>query len=100
VRIFLFAASGVLAAGAVVLAGPIGFVGLVCPHIARILSGPRHRTLIPAAMLAGAALLVGADALVKLLPLDAGRLPIGVITALVGGPVLIAMLRRGVRDER
>ncbi|MDX2017815.1 MAG: iron ABC transporter permease [Planctomycetota bacterium] len=98
VRAFLFIASGILAAGAVVLAGPIGFVGLVCPHMARILAGPRHRTLIPAAMLAGAALLVGADALVKLLPLDAGRLPIGVITALIGGPVLIAMLRRGVRD--
>jgi len=93
-RVQLFLASGVLAAGSVVLAGPVGFVGLVCPHLMRLALGPRHRLLAPAAALAGAALVVAADSLVKVTDLGAGRLPITVLTSILGGPILIWMLRR------
>lgn len=93
-RTLLFIASGALAAAAVLLAGPVGFVGLVCPHIVRSWIGPAHRPLILGSALAGAALILGADSLVKALDLGAGRLPIGVLTTILGGPVLIAMLRR------
>src|SRR5262249_28959916 len=64
-RASLFVLAGLLTAGAVVLAGPVGFVGLVCPHIVRKLSGPAHRPLVPGSALAGAALVIGADALDK-----------------------------------
>ncbi len=93
VRVLLLAGSGVLAAAAVVIAGPIGFVGLVCPHLVRMGAGPSHRVLLPGAAIAGAALVVGADVLVRTLTFDSGRMPLGVITAMLGGPVLIAMLR-------
>ena len=93
-RAGLFVMSGALAAGSVVLAGPIGFVGLVCPHLARLLSGPSHRTLVVGSALLGAGAIVAADAGVKLIDLGAGRMPLGVLTALVGGPVFIALLRR------
>jgi iron complex transport system permease protein len=83
-----------LTALTVVLAGPIGFVGLVCPHFARLLVGPSHRRLIVASALLGVALLVGADALTMMLTLPSGRLPLGVITSLVGGPVFIVLLIR------
>ena len=99
-RIALFLLSGVLTAVAVVLAGPVGFVGLVCPHIVRLLAGPAHRTLVLGSALAGATLIVAADAAVKAVNLGGGRMPIGVITALVGGPVFIVLLRRGTARSR
>lgn len=99
VRVVLFVASGVLTAVSVALAGPIGFVGLVCPHLVRMAAGPRHGVVLVGAAVAGAALVVGADAGVKAAMLDAGRMPIGVITAMVGGPVFLWLLigsrRRG-----
>jgi iron complex transport system permease protein len=94
VRAFLFLLAGLLAAASVVLAGPIGFVGLVCPHLARMLSGPSHRTLAVAASLSGAALIVFADALVRFLPTPSGRLPIGILTTVIGGPLFVVLLRR------
>jgi len=94
-RLVLFVLSGLLTAGAVVLAGPVGFVGLVCPHIVRLLAGPGHRVLVVGAALAGATLIIGADAAVKAVSLGGGRMPIGILTALVGGPVFIVLLRRG-----
>lgn len=94
-RLIALLLSGVLTAACVVIAGPIGFVGLVCPHAARLLLGPAHRAVIPASALAGAGLILAADILVRALDLGTGRLPIGVITALVGGPVFLLMLRRG-----
>jgi len=94
VRTSLFIASGILAAGSVVLAGPVGFVGLICPHLVRIWTGPSHRVLVPRAMMAGAALVVGADTLVRVIDLGSGRIPITVLTSLVGGPMLVWMLRR------
>lgn len=94
VRAGLFVVAGALAAGSVLLAGPIGFVGLVCPHIVRLVNGPSHRALVLGAALLGGALIVLADAMVKIVDLGAGRMPIGVITAIVGGPVFILLLRR------
>lgn len=93
VRAALFLAAGALTAAAVSIAGPIGFVGFVCPHVARLLMGPAHRPLALGAALLGGALVIGADTLVRAIPLPSGRLPVGVVTALIGGPVLIAMLR-------
>jgi iron complex transport system permease protein len=93
-RATLFAAAGTLAAVSVYLAGPIGFVGLVGPHLVRLAAGPGHRTLVPAAGLVGAALVVSADGVVRLTDLPSGRLPLGVVTSVLGAPVLIVMLRR------
>lgn len=94
-RLISFVTAGVLTGSTVVLAGPIGFVGLICPHLVRLLSGPRHRSLAIGSALAGAALLALADSGVALVRTDSGRIPIGVITALVGGPVFVVLLRRG-----
>lgn len=91
----LFFVSGVLAASAVAFAGPIGFIGLVAPHAARRLVGPSHRALVPASAVAGAALLVFADCVRQFIDVGTGRLPIGVVTALAGGPAFLWLLRRG-----
>ncbi|MBX3408469.1 MAG: iron ABC transporter permease [Phycisphaeraceae bacterium] len=90
----LFIGAGLLTAGAVVLAGPIAFVGLMCPHAARALVGPHHRWVTPASALLGAAIIVGADAFARAINLPSGRLPIGVLTAVAGAPVFIYLLRR------
>jgi len=94
VRAGQFIGAGLLTAISIVLAGPIGFVGLVCPHLVRLLAGPGHRTLVLGSALAGVVLVVGADTLVRAIPTDAGRIPIGVITSLIGGPVFLVMLLR------
>ncbi len=78
---------------AVALSGTIAFVGLVVPHIVRLLIGPDHRFLIPCATLAGAALLVLADALARWV-LAPAELPIGVVTAALGAPFFLSLLRR------
>jgi len=92
-RLGLFGLAGVLTAGTVVLAGPIGFVGLICPHIVRVLVGPGHRVLVIGSALAGATLVIGADVLIRALDFGQGLMPIGVLTALVGGPAFLWMLR-------
>ena len=92
-RVWLFVVSGVLTAMSVVVAGPIGFVGLVVPHAARLMLGPDHRVLVVASAVFGGAVIVAADALVRSIDLPTGRLPVGVVTALLGGPVFILMLR-------
>lgn len=77
----------------VALAGTIAFVGLVIPHIVRMLIGPDHRWLLPASALAGAILLVAADTVARsvLAPME---LPVGIITAAIGVPFFISLLRR------
>ncbi|MBS0190513.1 MAG: iron ABC transporter permease [Phycisphaerales bacterium] len=92
-RLEIFLVAGVLTSITFAIAGPVAFVGLVCPHVVRIMLGPAHRPLIVGAALAGGAMVVAADVLVKVLDLGSGRLPISVLTALIGGPVLIWMLR-------
>jgi iron complex transport system permease protein len=93
-RLGLFLLAGVLTAGAVVLAGPIGFVGLVGPHAVRLLAGPSHRGLVVGSAVAGALVVVLAEAVVKAVDVGSGRMPIGIVMALVGGPVLVVLLRR------
>ncbi len=98
-RLALFLVSGTLTAACVVLAGPVGFVGLVCPHVVRLLIGPTHRALAIGSALAGATMLILADVLVELVVVRTGRLPIGVLTALIGGPVFLVLLRREMRPR-
>jgi iron complex transport system permease protein len=80
-------------AAAVSAAGLIGFVGLIVPHAARLLTGPDHRRLLPVAALAGAAFLLAADTVARSLP-GAGEVPVGVVTAACGAPFFLALLRR------
>jgi iron complex transport system permease protein len=91
-RIVLVAAS-LMVGAAVSVAGLIGFVGLIIPHLLRLLIGPDHRLLIPAAAFGGAAFLVSCDAVARTL-LDGRELPVGAITALAGGPLFLWLLRR------
>jgi len=81
---------------AVAAAGLIGFIGLVVPHLVRLVAGPEHRVLLPASALAGASLLLFAD-LVARLALAPAELPIGIVTALIGAPFFIGLLLRGGR---
>lgn len=92
-RIGMFALAGALAAISVAVAGPIAFVGLIAPHAARLLVGPRHTPLVPAAALTGVALLVAADAASQALDFGAGRMPVGIFTATLGGPTFIWLLK-------
>ena len=78
---------------AVALAGTIAFVGLIIPHMVRMLTGPDHRRLLPASALAGACLLVLADTAARL-ALAPTELPVGIVTALIGVPFFISLLRR------
>ncbi|PNG04621.1 ABC transporter permease [Stutzerimonas stutzeri] len=81
---------------AVAAAGMIGFVGLVVPHLVRLMTGPDHRLLLPASALAGGSLLLLADLLARLL-LAPAELPIGIVTALLGAPFFLYLLLRGRR---
>lgn len=81
---------------AVSIAGGIGFIGLVVPHLVRQIFGPGHRWLIPGSTLLGAALLLSADLVARTVALPA-ELPVGVITAALGAPVFFSLLRRGRR---
>jgi iron complex transport system permease protein len=88
-----------LVSGAVVAAiGIVGFVGLVVPHLLRLVIGPDNRTLIPAAALGGAVLMLAADLIARniLAPLE---LPLGIVTALVGGPYFLWLLHRTRRQQ-
>jgi len=88
-----FILGSLLTGMAVSVAGMIGFVGLVVPHLLRLLLGPDHRLLLPAAFFGGGAFLVLAD-LVARVAVAPGELPVGVVTALVGGPFFLYLLRR------
>lgn len=93
IKLVLVVASTLMTAAAVSISGVIGFVGLIVPHAARLLLGPGHRTLLPMSALLGAAFLVGADLLARTVIAPA-EIPIGVVTALVGGPFFLYLLRR------
>lgn len=98
VRIGVLALATLAVAGAVAAAGVIGFVGLLAPHAIRLLAGPGHRLLLPASALAGALLVVGADAAARTVaaPIE---VPVGLITSMVGGPVFLWLLRRTRREH-
>lgn len=95
-KTLLLVSASMLTATAVLIAGPIAFVGLIAPHLARVLVGPSHRGLLVGAPLLGAALLVTADvasAWVAYLRPPFGRVPVGIFTAMIGGPVFLWLLR-------
>jgi iron complex transport system permease protein len=100
VRLVALLVAGLLTALCVALAGPLAFVGLVAPHGARRLLGPDHRWLVPGAMLFGAALVTGADALRQAIDVGTGRLPVGILTTLLGGPAFLFLLRREMGGRR
>ena len=89
----LFTAASAMVAAAVAVAGMIGFVGLIVPHMMRMIVGPDHRLLIPASALGGAVFLILTDALARTLaaPLE---IPVGALTALLGSPYFVYLLRR------
>jgi iron complex transport system permease protein len=74
--------------------GPIGFVGIMVPHICRLMVGPGHRSLIPATILFGGIFLTVCDTFARTVIAPA-EIPVGVITALLGGPFFLALLVRG-----
>ena len=78
----------------VAVAGIIGFVGLVVPHLLRLTLGPDHRILLPASALLGSSLLLAADLIARTVVVPA-ELPIGIVTAMVGGPFFMYLLKRG-----
>ncbi|HEY0199401.1 MAG TPA: iron ABC transporter permease [Rhodanobacter sp.] len=93
VQPLLIALVALMVSAAVSMTGVIGFIGLLVPHLLRLVWGPDHRMLLPASALGGAALLVAADTLARTLVAPA-ELPIGVLTALIGGPFFLWLLLR------
>ena len=86
----LLAVASVITAAAVSVAGVIGFVGLIVPHVMRLLVGPDHRILLPTSALAGAAFLVAADTFARAGPAE---VPVGIVTAALGAPFFLYLLR-------
>lgn len=91
-KIVVILAASLITAAAVSVSGLIGFVGLMIPHVMRILTGPDHRILIPSSALAGAAFLVCADTFARTV-ISPEEIPVGVITALCGAPFFFWLLR-------
>ena len=92
-RVTAWVGTLVLCAGSTSLAGPIGFVGLIVPHAARLLVGPDYRRIMVLSVLIGALLLVGSDVVGRVVsrPDD---VQVGIVTALIGAPVFVALVRR------
>jgi iron complex transport system permease protein len=91
VRLRLMFASALVVGAAVAVSGPIGFVGLLVPHVLRLAVGARHATLVPLSFFGGGVFLVIADVVARTLSMD---IPVGVVTAAVGAPVFLALLIR------
>jgi len=87
----LLAVSSVVTATAVAVSGVIGFVGLIVPHVMRLLVGPDHRILLPTSALAGAVFLVATDTVARSGPAE---MPVGIVTAALGAPFFLYLLRR------
>ena len=98
-RIEAFFVSAVLIAGAVAFIGTIGFIGLVAPHLAKLLLGEDQRFLLPGTVLAGALLMTVSSVLAKCLSMGA-ILPVGIVTSLIGVPFLLILLLRQTAGER
>ena len=90
---FLYALASLLTAAAVAVAGTIGFVGLIVPHLVRLVTGSDHRLLIPASALFGGSFLVFSDTLARTV-MAPRQLPVGVVTALLGVPLFLVLLNR------
>lgn len=94
IRISIYFIASLLTASAVTLAGSIGFIGLIIPHILRMIIGNDYRILLPASVLAGGLFLVIADTISRTI-LSPQQLPVGVITAMLGVPFFLYLLARG-----
>lgn len=92
-KLLAYGTASLLTAGAVAVSGVIGFVGLVVPHVVRMIWGPDHRFLLPASVLLGASFTILADTLARTVVAPT-ELPVGVVTAFVGVPFFIYLLRR------
>jgi len=92
-RIALFGATAALTATAVTTAGGIGFIGLVTPHLVRLVAGSNHRIVVPASILLGGTLLTLADTLARIAAAPR-QLPVGALTALIGVPLFLMLMRR------
>jgi iron complex transport system permease protein len=93
VTYFLLVLTSLIVSATVCLAGLVGFVGLVIPHLLRLILGADHRLLVPACILGGASFMVGCDVLARSMPAQ-GEMPVGVVTALIGAPAFIYLLSR------
>ncbi|MDG2049647.1 MAG: iron ABC transporter permease [Myxococcota bacterium] len=91
-RRVLVLATSLMVGAAVSVAGLVGFVGLIIPHLLRLVLGPDHRLLLPAAALGGAAFLILCDTIARTL-LGGRELPVGAVTSLLGGPLFLYLLR-------
>jgi iron complex transport system permease protein len=102
-RTILFIATSLVIGAIVSVAGPIGFVGLLIPHVTRLLVGPDHRTLIVASAFLGAIFLAGCDTLGRYFAIlfNLGEFPVGIITSLLGGPFFLWLLldRKNLRNR-
>jgi len=98
VKRILLAATSLMVGAAVSVSGLIGFVGLIIPHLLRLLLGPDHRLLVPASALGGAIFLILCDTAART-ALGGGELPVGAITALAGGPLFLFLLRQQQRQS-
>jgi iron complex transport system permease protein len=97
-KLLVVVAASLAAAAAVAFSGVIGFIGLIVPHVVRLVWGPDYRRLIPLSILGGASALLAADLLARLV-LAPQALPVGVITALAGAPFFLWVLRRARAQE-
>jgi len=96
VRNIIFFLVSLLTGVVVAICGPIGFVGMICPHICRLMVGNNHRYLLPASMLFGGSFLLFCDTLSRII-IAYSEIPVGVITALLGGPFFLGLLIYGKR---
>lgn len=94
VRFRLLLAASLVTAAAVAVSGIIGFVGLVIPHLARLALGPRHRLLVPASLLSGGLLVLISDSIARSILPGGEEIPVGVVTAIIGGPFFCYLLLR------
>lgn len=93
VTVTLLVATSFMVSATVCHCGLIGFVGLVIPHLLRLLLGPDHRVLVPACILGGGAYMVFCDLMARVLP-EQGEMPVGIITAMIGAPLFIFLLKK------
>ncbi|CAM3724484.1 FecCD family ABC transporter permease [Mesobacillus zeae] len=98
-KMVILAAGSILTGGAVAVSGTIGFVGLVIPHLTRLVWGPDHTHLLPLSILTGSGFLILAD-LVARTVISPTEIPIGVITSIAGAPVFAAILMKKQRERR
>lgn len=96
IRKILILITALITASLICICGIIGFVGLIVPHMMRLVVGPNHKTLIPATCLAASVFMVGCDIFSRTL-FSPAEIPIGVITAIIGAPVFIILLKKGKR---